>query len=300
MANGLKVTATAGHTGVTVSTGSALDAAGHVIVLSEGGLAEVDRKVPDGHHTVKVSADGLMLDTKDLTLPGAHVLTLTWQEVAGTFQAMGEEWDGWLLAPWLRLQALDVFQDTGQQVVLAQLTFDPGGEVKTLSAGRRRAVGIPVERLQFRRPLGSNQPTLNVGDVPAAVLRARVDGGLDLEVPSGDGTGRRALSVEGGTGRLTVQAGLQTEGGSWDKDGLRLTLSSSGARTYGMYSGSDGRWHFADGDADRDRLVIDATGNVAIGSASPQRALHVEGSEVHSGGSTGGFSFADRTAGSGA
>ncbi|MFD4867416.1 hypothetical protein [Streptomyces sp. NPDC058412] len=312
VASGLRVTATAGSAGVKVSTGSALDAAGRVIVLADGGRAVVDQDVAD--RTVKVSADGLTLDTGGLTLPGDQVLTLTWQEVMGIFDAMGgSQQQGWLLAPWLRLLPLSGFEDTGQQVVLAQLTFGSGGKVKTLSPGLRRAVGVPVERLEFRRPSGSNSATLKVEDAPAADLRARADGGLDVNVPSADGTGAPALSVEGGTGTLKVQSGLQIEGGSWDKHGLRLTSSSSGngsglrlessasdARSYVTYAGSDGRWHFADRNADRDRLLIDATGNVAIGSASPRCALHVEGTEVHSGGASGGFSFADRTASSGA
>ncbi|MER6197703.1 hypothetical protein ABT234_10060, partial [Streptomyces sp. NPDC001586] len=310
VASGLRVTATAGSAGVKVSTGSALDAAGRVIVLADGGRAVVDQDVAD--RTVKVSADGLTLDTGGLTLPGDQVLTLTWQEVVGIFDAMGgSQQQGWLLAPWLRLLPLSGFEDTGQQVVLAQLTFGSGGKVKTLSPGLRRAVGVPVERLEFRRPSGSNSATLKVEDAPAADLRARADGGLDVNVPSADGTGAPALSVEGGTGTLKVQSGLQIEGGSWDKHGLRLTSSSSGngsglrlessasdARSYVTYAGSDGRWHFADRNADRDRLLIDATGNVAIGSASPRCALHVEGTEVHSGGASGGFSFADRTASS--
>ncbi|WP_158710541.1 hypothetical protein, partial [Streptomyces flavochromogenes] len=295
-----------------VSTGSALDAAGRVIVLVDGGRAVTGPEA--GGEPVKVSADGLTLETGGLTLLGDQVLTLTWQEVMGHFDAMGgTQQQGWLLAPWLRLLPAGGFEDTGQQVVLAQLTFGSEGKVKTLSPGPRRAVGVPVERLEFRRPAGSNSATLKVEDAPAADLRARADGGLDVNVPSADGSGSPALSVEGGTGTLKVQGGLQIEGGAWDKDGLRLTSSSSGngsglrlessaadARSYVTYAGSDGRWHFADRNADRDRLLIDGTGNVAIGSSSPQRALHVEGTEVHSGGSAGGFSFADRTASSGA
>ncbi|MDX2562907.1 hypothetical protein PV371_25080, partial [Streptomyces sp. TX20-6-3] len=312
VAGGLRVTATAGSTEVKVSTGSALDAAGRVIVLADGGRAVVNQEVSD--QTVKVSADGVTLDTGGLALLGDRVLTLTWQEVMGNFDAMGgSQQQGWLLAPWLRLLPLSGFEDTGQQVVLAQLTFGSGGQVKTLSPGLRRAVGVPVERLEFRRPSGSNSATLKVEDAPAAALRARTDGGLDVNVPSADGAGSPALSVVGGTGTLKVQGGLQIEGGAWDKDGLRLISSSSGnesglrlessasdARSYVTYAGSDGRWHFADRDADRDRLLIDSTGNVAIGSFSPQRALHVEGTEVHSGGVSGGFSFSDRTASSGA
>jgi len=41
----------------------------------------------------------------------------------------------------------------------------------------------------------------------------------------------------------------------------------------------------------KERMRIDQNGNVAIGTTAPSRALHVEGSEIHSGG---GFSFADR------
>ncbi len=38
-------------------------------------------------------------------------------------------------------------------------------------------------------------------------------------------------------------------------------------------------------------------GNVGVGTTTPFRMLHVEGSEIHSGGPASGFSFADRTAG---
>jgi Chaperone of endosialidase len=42
-------------------------------------------------------------------------------------------------------------------------------------------------------------------------------------------------------------------------------------------------------------VIVD--GNVGIGTNTPIRKLHVEGSEVHSGGPVSGFSFADRTQG---
>src|SRR3954452_5459463 len=42
IAGGLTVTATAGSAGITVALGTALDAAGRVIVLGDGGLAITD------------------------------------------------------------------------------------------------------------------------------------------------------------------------------------------------------------------------------------------------------------------
>lgn len=40
-------------------------------------------------------------------------------------------------------------------------------------------------------------------------------------------------------------------------------------------------------------------GNIGVGTSTPVRKLHVEGSEIHSGGAESGFSFADRTKGNG-
>ena len=46
--------------------------------------------------------------------------------------------------------------------------------------------------------------------------------------------------------------------------------------------------------ANQPRVTVQATGNVGIGTASPERPLHVHGHEVHSGGPIAGFSFGNR------
>src|SRR5689334_17587940 len=43
---------------------------------------------------------------------------------------------------------------------------------------------------------------------------------------------------------------------------------------------------------DDEAMVI--AGNVGIGTDTPQRCLHTDAGEIHSGGAAGGFSFADR------
>ena len=43
-----------------------------------------------------------------------------------------------------------------------------------------------------------------------------------------------------------------------------------------------------------DKLMVTASGNVGINTQQPQRRLHVEDSEIHSGGNTAGFSFSNR------
>lgn len=49
--------------------------------------------------------------------------------------------------------------------------------------------------------------------------------------------------------------------------------------------------------AGAERLRIDSNGSVGIGTAAPQRPLHVHGAEVHVSGAFGGYSFNDRSAG---
>ncbi|WP_035845056.1 hypothetical protein [Kitasatospora azatica] len=232
VASGLQVSATLGQPGLTVATGCALDAAGHTVVLAAGSVAVVDPNADPNQQqnipTVPVGANGVQLGSAGLT--GDQLLTLTWREV------ISPDSPSLLLhAPWLRLVAAAGFQDLGQQLVLAEATLDATGNITALLPGLRRAVSLATGRLALRTPQPVTGP--GVGELPVTELAPRGDGGLDIDLVTGGGSGRRpALTIQGATGNL----------------------------------------------------------GIGIGSAPAQRIVHVEGSEVHSGGGGGGFSFADR------
>jgi hypothetical protein len=325
VANGLRVTAVSGQADVTVAPGAALDAAGHVVVLADGGFAVVDPTVDPEQvqnvPTIPVDAAGVVLPTAGSS--GDQFVTLRWREVLGDSQLANAP--VLLHAPWLRVQAVAGFQDVGEQVVLARVTLDADGSVMSLSAEGRRLVGVPAGRLELRCPR-MGDPSLSVDQLPVAELRARVDGGVDLSLLPATGPVRPALSVQGQTGdlllvpqdgnvgigtamptaKLEIDRGstndvalrLLSSGSGWGS-GLQLRNAASGAKTYGTYSGADGSWHFADADSQVDRLVVDPSGSVGIGigAGKARRILHVEGSEIHSGGPGGGLSFMDRGAG---
>jgi hypothetical protein len=130
-----------------------------------------------------------------------------------------------------------------------------GGVVTGLTPGSRRFVDTTTGRLELSRPR-LNGSGQQVDQVPLAELVTRADGGVDLNLLGAVAASRPAVSVTGTAGDVVLTAGLRV----------------------------------------RDRLVVDAAGNVAVGGTHPTaRTLHVEGSEVHTGGAGAGFSFADRT-----
>jgi hypothetical protein len=241
VADGFQIDATPGQPGLTISPGCALDGVGHLITIAVEGFAITDPSVDPSQivnvPTVPVGPDGVVLDTAALT--GALVLTVSWREVLE-----GQLANAPVLvhAPWLRLLAAADVPADGSQVVLAAVGLDAAGAVTTLAPGARRGCSARQGRLELRRPKGSSGPPLSVGDVPAAELRPRPDGGLDLNlleptVP--------VLGVDVAASALTLLAG---------------------------------------------------GGSVGIGTTdAPQRSLHVQGSEIHSGGSGAGLSFSDRS-----
>jgi hypothetical protein len=304
VADGLTVSAVPTQPGVTIAPGVALDAAGHLIALAANGFAIVDPTVDPNQvqniPTVRVDPTGVVLSTAGLS--GACFLTLTWREVLDPSQPANAP--VLLHAPWLRLLGVAGFQDTGDQVILARVTLDNNGLVTGLSVDGRRLVGLPASRLELRRPRAVPAPPLSVEHLPTAELRARTDGGLELNLlpPNGPpwpaltigaAAGSLALAPQGGNvgiGTAAPVAGLEinrgatsdlalrlvSSGPNWGS-GVQLSNTAVGGKTYGTYAGSDGKWHFADQDNRVDRLVIDQSGNVGIGNNTPQEKLDVNG-----------------------
>lgn len=289
VATGLAAQGTPGQPGVTVLPGTALDAAGRLIMLVPDGAAIVDPTVDPAQlqdvPTVVVGADGVALPTA--AAAADCLLTLTWREVLADSPLANAP--VLLHAPWLRLIPAAGFLDTGGQVVLAGVTLDANGNVAGMSAAPRRQVGTVAGGLKLSVPRLQESAGVSVDQWAAADLTADETGSVSLSLLSGDAP-RTALAIDGLTAGMTLSAPLTAPA---------VRVTSATGQTYQLSAGSDAGWHFTDATANADRLVVDQAGNVGVGlsSGQPQRTVHVEGLEIHSGGDSGGFSFADRSVG---
>ncbi|MFF0518309.1 hypothetical protein ACFYTC_06400 [Actinomadura nitritigenes] len=272
VAAGLTVRVAAGSA-PTVLPGSAIDSSGRVVAVVEGGTVIVDPTVPPDQMrdvpTVVVPAGGVAAVTTGAT--GACLLTLTWREVIG--QGTLTSAPVLLHAPWLRLVPALGFVDDGRQVVLAAVTLDAQGQVTGLDPGPRRVAA----RLSLQEPTSAAVAvaamTGEVGQRETALMEADA-GGVRLTLLPGTDGARPLLRLTG--------------------TGLRLP-SPTGAREHELAVDDGGGFRLTDCGANADRLIVDPAGRVGIGATGLQRILHVEGSEIHSGGTAGGLSFADRS-----
>jgi hypothetical protein len=87
---------------------------------------------------------------------------------------------------------------------------------------------------------------------------------------------------------------INSSGAGWGS-GMQFKNTAPNAKTYGIYSGSDGRWHFSDVNNNIDRLVVDKSGNVGISTISPLAPLHILGGNWNPNDSEGDLRIGDET-----
>ncbi|MER7251327.1 hypothetical protein [Kribbella sp. NPDC000426] len=327
VADGLAVSAVVDTAGLTVAPGAALDSLGRIVALAAGGEAIVDPAVDPSQMvnvpTVSVGDTGLVVPT-DSSGPGTFVLTVVFREV----QDQGLLFNAPVLVhtPWLRLLVSSDVPDDGRVIVLATVTLGAGGVVTALDAGRRHLAGLPAGRLELRTPVVAAS---GVTQQEGAALSVPADGGLLLTARSGDAdvsllsvdAALASLSLLSGGGRVSVavpgpaQTTLHVEGDPVHSGGAGggFSFADRAVGSYVDVPGAGERWvWYASGGAARlwsgadvlsidtvnRRLTLPPGGQLSVSVAGePQRVVHVEGSEVHSGGPAGGFSFADRAVG---
>ena len=317
VAQGLTVQATAGSSGLTVMPGTAVDGHGRLVVLAAGGAAIVDPDVDPAQvlhvPTVLVPDTGLALPTG---VPGGDLLlTLTWREVQADDVAATAVL---LHAPWLRLVASAGFVDSGDQVVLAAVRLAADGTVTALTPGPRRRTGLMAGRLRLEAPQlvpGADAARLGAGQQVSAEVDGLPGGGLAVTVPAAAGP-LPALTVDGATARVDIPllhsaalSATTVTASSVASDTISggqvsassLTLRGAAGDVYQHVLGPDASWRLHQvGSPGADRLVVDAGGNLSMAlppGTVASRIVHVEGSEIHSGGDSGGFSFSDRANG---
>ncbi len=136
------------------------------------------------------------------------------------------------------------------------------------------------------------QPLADVSDTGDVVVLAHVVLDNQSQVASITADHRRLAGVP--AGRLELRRARSSVGPPLAVDHLpagEIRATDSGGLAVNLLS---------DSGTTQQVLAIDPSGRVGIGLLGnpPQQTLHVEGSEVHSGGTGGGFSFASRTTGS--
>ena len=95
----------------------------------------------------------------------------------------------------------------------------------------------------------------------------------------GIGTEEPAAGLEIDKGKTNDLALLLNSSGSGWGSGVQFKNTAQGGKTYGIYSGL-GRLHVVDVDTSNkevDRFVIDSSGNIGIGTASPSQRFQIAG-----------------------
>jgi hypothetical protein len=166
--------------------------------------------------------------------------------------------------------------------------------------------GLNVDQANVNN--GTLQPGISFGDRSGeGISSKRTTGGnqYGLDFYTRGGTVRLSISNGGnvGIGTVDIKRTLHVEGGEIHSGGGGAGFSFGDRTVTGFIEtppvGQRWVWYATSGIArlwsGTDKLCITAAGNVGIGTVDIKRTLHVEGSEIHSGGGGAGFSFGDRT-----
>jgi hypothetical protein len=175
------------------------------------------------------------------------------------------------------------------------VTLDPTGLVTGLAVEGCRLVGLPASRLELRRPRAAPAPPLSVDHLPTAELRARTDGGLELNLLPPNGLPRAALTVDGAAVNLALVPQGGNVGIGTTSPGAKLVVndataaelrvdSNSGAFSLTIGVDSNHPWIGSRTNHDlriltnsTEKLRVLADGKVGIGTATPQGKLEVSG-----------------------
>ncbi len=140
-------------------------------------------------------------------------------------------------------------------------------------------------RINFSSPSGETGMSI----IPNSVNRADVRfDGLTLKLNAGLGTTAPccgiAINTLGNVGIGTTSPFLNTGGtgrllsiSDSNNPGLALTNTGFGGRQFFLYSGGSGNFRIFDATSAADRLTLDATGNVGIGTTTPAHRLSLIG-----------------------
>ena len=146
--------------------------------------------------------------------------------------------------------------------------------LKSSGAGWGSGVQFLNKAAQGGRNYGiySGFGSLHFADVDNGVDRMTITASGNI----GIGTASPSAGLEinkGNTNELALL--LHSSGPGWGS-GVSFRNSSQGAKTYGIYAGQDGKFHFEDENNRVDRLTVTGTGNIGIGTQNPTAAVEVD------------------------
>jgi hypothetical protein len=176
------------------------------------------------------------------------------------------------------------------------LRADSDGNIGVWTSGADRKG--PTKRLTI-----TQDGNVGIG-VPYPKLALEVNGSLSvngaLTVNGALATLNKGLTVSGNASitSLDTGAGLTIDRGNTNNlalavtstgpgwgSGMQFQNTTTGAKTFGIYAGSDAKWHFSDQSAQVDRMIVDPNGNVGIGTAEPLARLQINATTDNGGGS---------------